>query len=82
MRTILIISFAAAALAGFSSSFSMAEDRAVVHRGSGPGVAVEHREGVVEQRDVTTGSFDCVSRTVHKEDRAANSKNLRKERCD
>jgi len=81
MRTILIISFAAAALAGFSSSFSMAEDRAVVHRGSGPGVAVEHREGVVEQRDVTTGSFDCVSRTVHK-DGAGKAKNLRNERCD
>jgi len=80
MRTILIISFAAAALAGFFS-FSMAEDRAVVHRGSGPGVAVEHREGVVEQRDVTTGSFDCVSGTVHK-DGASNAQNLRKERCD
>ena len=80
MRTILIISFAAAALAGFSSS-SMAQDRAVVHRGSGPGVVVEHREGVVEQRDVTTGSFDCVSRTVHK-DGAGKAKNLRQERCD
>ena len=80
MRTILIISFAAAALAGFFS-FSMAEDRAVVHRGSGPGVAVEHREGVINHRDVTTGSFDCVSRTVHK-DGAGKAKNLRKERCD
>ena len=80
MRNILIISFAAVALAGFSSS-SRAEDTTVVHRGSGPGVAVEHREGVVEQRDVTTGSFDGVSRTVHK-DGAGKAKNLRQERCD
>ena len=81
MRTILIISFAAAALAGFTS-LSIAEDRTVVHRGSGPGVAVEHREGVVEHRDVTTGSFDCVSRTAHKKDGAGNAQNLRQERCD
>jgi hypothetical protein len=80
MRTIPIISFAAVALAGFSS-FSMAEDTTVVHRGSGPSVAVQHREGVVNHRDVTTDSFDCVSRTVHK-GRAGNAKNLRKERCD
>jgi hypothetical protein len=53
----------------------------VVHRDSGPAVAVEHREGVVEHRDVTVGSTDCGSKTVHKEDGMGNSKTVHKEGC-
>lgn len=60
---------------------SMAEDTTVIHRDSAPGVAVEHREGVVEHRGVSTGSVDCGSKTVHKEDGAGNSKTVHKEGC-
>jgi hypothetical protein len=49
MRNILIISFAAVALAGFSSS-SRAEDTTVVHRDTRPGVAVERREARLGHR--------------------------------
>ncbi|WP_336489251.1 hypothetical protein [Methylobacterium nigriterrae] len=79
MRHVLIAGIAFAAVAGFSAD-SMAETT-VVHRDSGPSVAVEHREGVVERRDVTTGSVDCGSKTVHKEDGMGNSKTVRKEGC-
>ncbi|MGH1571228.1 hypothetical protein ACRAWG_11715 [Methylobacterium sp. P31] len=80
MRNFVIAGLALAALGGFSTA-SVAEETAVVHRDGGPSVAVEHREGVVEHRDVTTGSVDCGSKTVHKEDGMGNSKTVHKEGC-
>ena len=43
----------------------MTEGTTVIRRDSAPSASVERREGVVERRDVTTGSVDCGSRTVH-----------------
>ena len=80
MRNLLIASAAFAALSGVSSS-AMAEDTTVIRRDSSPSVSVERREGVVEHRDVTTGTVDCGSKTVHKEDGAGNSKTVHKEGC-
>lgn len=80
MRKIMIAGFALATLTGLSTA-SMAEDTTVIHRDSAPGVAVEHRDGVVEHREVTTGSVDCGSKTVHKEDGMGNSKTVHKEGC-
>lgn len=79
MRQTVIIGFVAAAFAGLAAP-AMAEDTTVIHRDTAPGVAVEHR-GVVEHRDVTTGSVDCGSKTVHKEDGMGNSKTVHKEGC-
>jgi len=80
MRNLLIAGAAFAALAGVSFS-AMAEDTTVIRRDSSPSVSVERREGVVERRDVTTGTVDCGSKTVHKEDGAGNSKTVHKEGC-
>lgn len=80
MRNLLIAGAAFAALAGVSSG-AMAEDTTVIRRDSGPSVSVERREGVVEHRNVTTGTVDCGSKTVHKEDGAGNSKTVHKEGC-
>jgi glucose dehydrogenase len=80
MRTVLAVSAAAFLLAGISGS-AMAEETTVIHRDRAPGIAVEHREGVVEHRDITTGSVDCGSKTVHKEDGMGNSKTVHKEGC-
>ncbi|TGD96185.1 hypothetical protein [Methylobacterium nonmethylotrophicum] len=80
MRTILAIAIAAAALSGLSGG-AMAQDTTVIRRDSGPAVSVERREGVVEHREVTTGSVDCGSKTVHKEDGMGNSKTVHKEGC-
>jgi hypothetical protein len=77
MRNIILSGALFAALCGAAS----AEETTVIHRDSGPGVAVEHREGVVERREVTTGSVDCGSKTVHKEDGMGNSKTIHKEGC-
>jgi hypothetical protein len=78
MRKILIAGFALATLAGLSTA-SMAEETTVVHR-DGPAV-VDHHDTVVEHRGVTTGSVDCGSKTVHKEDGMGNSKTVHKEGC-
>lgn len=80
MRTLTLAGAAVIAVFGLSSA-SFAQDTTVVHRDSGPGVAVEHHEGVVEHRTVTTGSVDCGAKTVHKEDGAGNSKTVHKEGC-
>ncbi|ACA15799.1 conserved hypothetical protein [Methylobacterium sp. 4-46] len=80
MRTVFVATLAATVLAGLSGS-AMAEETTVIHRDRAPGVAVEHREGVVEHREVTTGSVDCGSKTVHKEDGMGNSKTVHKEGC-
>lgn len=80
MRKTITISILAAAFAGFTVP-AMAEDTTVIHRDAAPGVAVEHRDGVVERREVTTGSVDCGSKTVHKEDGMGNSKTVHKEGC-
>jgi hypothetical protein len=81
MRTVFTASAAAIILAGLSAS-AMAEETTVIHRDRAPGITVEHREGVVEHRDITTGSVDCGSKTVHKEDGMGNSKTVHKEGCD
>lgn len=47
MRNVILAGFACAALMAVAAPAS-AEDTTVVHRNSGPAVAVEHREGVVE----------------------------------
>ncbi|GJD64546.1 hypothetical protein [Methylobacterium frigidaeris] len=80
MRTIFAAGTAAVILAGFSVS-AIAEETTVIHRDRAPGIAVEHREGVVERREITTGSVDCGSKTVHKEDGMGNSKTVHKEGC-
>jgi hypothetical protein len=80
MRTVLLSGALFAALCGATVPAS-AEETTVIHRDSGPGVAVERREGVVERREVTTGSVDCGSKTVHKEDGMGNSKTIHKEGC-
>jgi hypothetical protein len=80
MRNLLIAGAAFAALAGVSTA-ATAEDTTVIRRDSSPSVAVERREGVVERKEVTTGSVDCGSKTVHKEDGAGNSKTVHKEGC-
>ena len=80
MRTIILSSALFAALCGAAVPAS-AEETTVIRRDSGPNVAVERREGVVERREVTTGSVDCGSKTVHKEDGMGNSKTVHKEGC-
>ncbi|MFE1599786.1 hypothetical protein [Methylobacterium sp. ID0610] len=80
MRTILAVSLTVAVLTSLSG-VSMAEETTVVHRDRAPGVTVEHRGGVVEHRDITTGSVDCGSKTIHKEDGMGNSKTVHKEGC-
>lgn len=77
MRNLLLVSAGLVALCGVSGTASAEET--VVRSESRPGVAVEHREGVVE-KNVTT-STDCGSKTVHKEDSAGNSKTVHKEGC-
>ncbi|MGX7708953.1 hypothetical protein [Methylobacterium sp. Gmos1] len=80
MRKIVALCFAAATLAGMAAPAS-AEETTVIRRDSAPGVSVERREGVVERREITTGSVDCGSKTVHKEDGLGNSKTVHKEGC-
>lgn len=80
MRSFIIASLAIAGVAGVSGA-ATAEDTTVIRRDSAPSVSVERREGVVERREVTTGSVDCGSKTVHKEDGAGNSKTVHKEGC-
>lgn len=80
MRKPFALVFLAASLAGFAAPAS-AEDTTVIRRDSAPSVSVERREGVVERREVTTGSVDCGSKTVHKEDGMGNSKTVHKEGC-
>ncbi|MEL6061800.1 MULTISPECIES: hypothetical protein [unclassified Methylobacterium] len=80
MRNVILSGALFAALCGAALPAS-AEDTTVIHRDGGPGVAVDHREGVVERREVTTGSVDCGSKTVHKEDGMGNSKTVHKEGC-
>ena len=81
MRSMLVVGTALAALVALPGS-SMAQDTTVIHRDSSPGVAVEHREGVVERKSVTTsGSTDCGSTTVHTENSAGESKTVHKEGC-
>jgi hypothetical protein len=80
MRKTITVGFVAAALAGIAAP-AMAEETTVIRRDSAPSVSVERREGVVEHREVTTGSVDCGSKTVHKEDGAGNSKTVHKEGC-
>lgn len=80
MRKTITAGFIAATLASLAGP-AMAEETTVIHRDSGPSVAVEHREGVVERREVTTGTVDCGSKTVHKEDGMGNSKTVHKEGC-
>jgi len=80
MHKLLFAGIALSALAGLSNA-AMAEETTVIRRDSAPSVSVERREGVVERRAVTTGSVDCGSKTVHKEDGAGNSKTVHKEGC-
>ncbi len=58
---------------GFAANTARAEET-VIRSETRPGVPVEHRE-------VTTGSVDCGSKTIHKEDGAGNSKTVHKEGC-
>ncbi|MGU3664517.1 hypothetical protein ACLBX9_10070 [Methylobacterium sp. A49B] len=78
MRTVLLSGALFAALCGATVPAS-AEDTTVIRR-DGPAV-VDHRDTVVEKREVTTGSVDCGSKTVHKEDGMGNSKTVHKEGC-
>ncbi len=79
MRTFLITAAGLLTLAGAAGT-ARAEET-VVRSETRPDVSVERREGVVEHREVTTGSVDCGSKTVHKEDGAGNSKTVHKEGC-
>ncbi len=79
MRTFLITAAGLLTLAGAAGT-ARAEETAVRSEPR-PDVSVERREGVVEHREVTTGSVDCGSKTVHKEDGAGNSKTVHKEGC-
>ncbi len=78
MRQTVILGFVAAAFAGLAVPATAAETT-VIHR-DGP-AAVDRRDTVVEKREVTTGSVDCGSKTVHKEDGMGNSKTVHKEGC-
>ncbi|WP_267361101.1 MULTISPECIES: hypothetical protein [unclassified Methylobacterium] len=78
MRKFLVAGFALATLASLSTA-SMAEETTVIRR-DGPAV-VDHRDTTVERREVTTGTVDCGSKTVHKEDGMGNSKTVHKEGC-
>ena len=80
MRTIILSGALLAALCGATVP-ACAEETTVIHRDRGPGVAVDRHEGVVERREVTTGTVDCGSKTVHKEDGMGNSKTVHKEGC-
>lgn len=80
MRALFIAGIAFASLSGLSTGAS-AEETTVIRRDSSPSVAVERREGVVERREITTGTVDCGSKTVHKEDGMGNSKTVHKEGC-
>lgn len=80
MHKLLFAGIALSALTGLSNA-AVAEETTVVRRDSAPSVSVERREGVVERRDISTGSVDCGSKTVHKEDGAGNSKTVHKEGC-
>lgn len=80
MRALFIAGIALASLSGLSTGAS-AEETTVIRRDSSPSVAVERREGVVERREITTGTVDCGSKTVHKEDGMGNSKTVHKEGC-
>ncbi|PXW66000.1 hypothetical protein [Methylobacterium sp. B4] len=80
MRKTIALGFITAAFAGLAAPAS-AEETTVIRRDSTPSVSVERREGVVERREVTTGSVDCGSKTVHKEDGLGNSKTVHKEGC-
>ena len=77
MRNLLIAGAGMLALCSVATVATAEET--TVRTESRPGVAVEHREGVVE-KNVTT-STDCGSKTVHKEDGAGNSKTVHKEGC-
>ena len=65
-------------IALFGIATAATAEETVVKSESRPGVAVEHREGVVEK---SISSTDCGSKTVHKEDSAGNSKTVHKEGC-
>ncbi len=80
MRKVMTLGFVAAALAGLAAP-ATAEETTVIRRDSAPSVSVERREGIVERRDITTGTVDCGSKTVHKEDGMGNSKTVHKEGC-
>ena len=80
MRKVMTLGFVAAALAGLAAP-ATAEETTVIRRDSAPSVSVERREGVVERRDITTGTVDCGSKTVHKEDGMGDSKIVHKEGC-
>ncbi|MGX9983447.1 hypothetical protein [Methylobacterium fujisawaense] len=75
MRNIILSGALFAALCGAAS----AEETTVIRR-DGPAV-VDHRDTVVEKREVATGTVDCGSKTVHKEDGMGNSKTVHKEGC-
>jgi tRNA U34 5-methylaminomethyl-2-thiouridine-forming methyltransferase MnmC len=79
MRSFLIAGAGLLTIAGASNT-AQAEET-VVRSETRPGVAVERREGVVERREMTTGTVDCGSKTIHKEDGAGNSKTVHKEGC-
>ncbi|MCJ2086095.1 hypothetical protein MKK88_08825 [Methylobacterium sp. E-005] len=80
MRNVILSGALLATLCGAALPAS-AEETTVIHRDGGPSVAVGHRDGVVERREVTTGTVDCGSKTVHKEDGMGNSKTVHKEGC-
>ena len=80
MRMVFAAGAAALTLCGFSAP-AMAEETAVIHRDRAPGIAVEHREGVVAHRDITARSVDCSSKTVHEEDGMGHSTTVLKEGC-
>lgn len=75
MRNIILSGALFAALCGAAS----AEETTVIRR-DGPAV-VDHRDTVVEKREVTTGTVDCGSKTVHKEDGMGNSKTVCRATC-
>lgn len=80
MKKFALAALALSALGGLTAGAS-AEETTVIRRSTGPDVAVERTDRTVERREITTGSVDCGSTTVHKEDGMGNSKTVHKEGC-
>ena len=74
----------ALALAASAFTFAANAETAVIEEHRDPAVVVEHRDPAVvikHKKIETTGSGDCVTRTVHKEG-LAGSKTVKKTKCD
>ncbi len=80
MRKIVLAALAASALCGVTSS-TMAQDVTVIHTEIAQPTAVERRGETLDRDDITTGSVDCGSRTVTREDADGNAVTVRREGC-